>query len=285
MGLHLQCWRASQWAVSGPSQVVWSDLYLFRKRPASGWATWHCVSCMELTTWVSLSQGLFSTPKGKRHSVFGPSLSFPLLPIPTAKTGRPPPSCVLGAVPTLCRLRACGCTLPGTVLVDTGQDQMVMGNCSMMLEPVLVYNIRLAFESGMLPLWLKAEFVFVGELLVQSAWNDVAVVLQHMGLLEKDAAGSRSRAPRMTWFSSMLLTRSRPRNRLSSIVSGFLLENNWLPCLPSCRRKPRNELIYMKCDDQRKDMGGYQLFCHVNVSYDFHYVSSFFFFLFCFAEI
>lgn len=28
-------------------------------------------------------------------------------------------------------------------------------------------------------------------------------------------------------------------------------------------------------------MGGYQLFCHVNVSYDFHYVSSFFFF--CFA--
>lgn len=69
------------------------------------------------------------------------------------------------------------------------------------------------------------------------------------------------------------------------IVSGFLLENNWLPCLPSCGRKPRNELIYMKCDDQRKDMGGYQLFCHVNVSYDFHYVSSSFFFLFCFAEI
>lgn len=46
---------------------------------------------------------------------------------------------------------------------------MVMGNCSMMLEPVLFYNTSLAFESGMLPLWLKAEFVFWGELLVQSA--------------------------------------------------------------------------------------------------------------------
>lgn len=35
-----------------------------------------------------------------------------------------------------------------------------MGNSNMMFEPVR--SVSLAFESGVLPLWLRAEFVFWG---------------------------------------------------------------------------------------------------------------------------
>lgn len=149
---------------------------------------------------------------------------------------------------------------------------MVMSSCSMMLEPFQLYNKSLAFETGNASWW----FVFLGGIVVLECLKWCGHCLAACGILEK-------RCCRMQVYrnnddmddNSMISTWSRPRNWFSfNCVWIYLFWKALVTFLASSRRKPRNELIYMRCDGQRRE--GTNSFL-MWMSYDFCYASSIYF--------
>lgn len=125
----------------------------------------------------------------------------------------------------------------------------------------------------------RQGLVFWGELLAWSAWNNVAIVLQHVGFMKKDAADFRFTATMMTWMTApWYQPEACPGNSCFLIVSGFFYV--WKHCLASwllLEESLEMNKIYMKYEGQRRD--GTSSFL-MWMSYDFHYARSIYLFIF-----